>query len=100
MSLYAGQTNLKIRLSDLGDISDYSSALIKYTINGGTEHSWSATVEDDGGTSLSGIIYYDLTAPDALVAGKYRIWSYITMSDTRISIGQVQTFEVKAEGTL
>jgi hypothetical protein len=100
MSLYAGQTNLKIRLSDLGDISDYSSASIKYTIDARTEHTWSATVEDDGSVSGNGIIYYDLTAPDALVSGKYRIWAYIVMADARVSIGQVQTFEVKPEGYL
>ena len=98
MTVFSGQTALRIRITDLGDLTGYGEILIKYKLNTrtATEAEWTATVED----ATEGIIYYDLTTADELESGVYSVWPHITWSDGRISIGIANKLEIKQEGLL
>ena len=98
MTVFSGQTALRIRITDLGDLTDADEIVIKYKLNTrtATEAEWTATVED----LTTGIIYYDLTDEDELEAGTYSVWPHITWADGRISIGTANKLEIKQEGLI
>jgi hypothetical protein len=95
MTLYAGQTAVKITLDGLGNLSDASSAVIKYKKPDGSESSWNAVIDN----IEQGVISYDLTSADEVTAGDMTVWAYVVFSDGRIGIGDPVKITVRREGS-
>lgn len=98
MTVFSGQTSLRIRITDLGVLSGSDEILIKCQkqVKNAETTEWTATVED----ATEGIIYYDLTTEDELTEGKYNVWPHITWSDGRISIGTANELIIMQEGRI
>ena len=85
--LYAGQSELRIRLTLGVDITGATTVQIKYIKPNGTEGAWTAVVE----TALTGIIYYDVLDGDIPEAdyGEWGFWGYVVFADGRDAPGEV-----------
>ena len=93
--IFEGQTAIRIGITDLGDLTNASSVVIKYKLyNASAAREWTAIVDN----TTNGDVYYNLTTSDRLIAGKYNVWAVITWSDNRISIGEVHRLEIKKDG--
>lgn len=90
------QDYLRIELAFTANIeNDITSQLIKYKDPNGTEGSWVASLD-----SVNKTIYYNLPQGDSLgVPGIWTVWSYVTMDDGRILVGEIAKFKIFTEGT-
>ena len=84
--LYAGQSELRIRLTTSVNILGATTVQIKYRKPDGTESYWTAVIE----TAATGIIYYDVLDGDIPAAdnGTWTFWAYIVFSDGRDAPGE------------
>ena len=107
MSIFVEQSNLRIQLTCVQDITDAIETEIRYRKPDGTEGAWDAEVEDEE----EGIIYYDLdepvepedpeeeTPPPELdQAGIWTFWVYVKFSDGRTGYGEAVQERVYPEG--
>lgn len=93
-AFFEGQSAVKIRLLNLGNLSDATTILIKYKKPDGTIGQWTATVEN----ITAGIIFYNLLSTEPLTVGTWTFWASVTFSDGRIGIGEPKNVVVKAQG--
>ena len=84
--VFAGQSNLRIQLTMLSDLTDYTVAKIKYQKPDGTEGEWIASVYD----RPNGIIYYDLQDGDIATSeyGEWLFWAWASFTDGRATMGE------------
>lgn len=93
-SFFEGQSAVKIRLLNLGNLTDAASVLIKYKKPDNTIGQWVATVEN----VTAGIIFYNLLSTEPLTVGTWTFWGYVTFSDGRVGVGEAKNVVVKAQG--
>lgn len=94
MKVFKGQTDLTIKLDCNADLTDTTTALIKFKKPSGTTGSWTATVED----IPNGIIAYDVQSGDLDESGGYRLWAHLTNNLGEIIMGEVAKLSVYQEG--
>jgi hypothetical protein len=93
--IYKTQDYLRIKLSLLHNLSNASSAKIKYKKPDGTTGEWTAIIED----KKKGVIYYDLPQGSPLTdAGAWTLWAYVAFSDGRVAAGEPVSITIYSEG--
>lgn len=92
--IYVNQTALRLQLNTSIDLSDATSAVIKYIKPDGTTGSWTATIS----SAVQGIIVYDIQSNDLSQEGDYTIWAYITFTSGKTAPGRAQHIYVYPEG--
>ncbi len=85
--LFAGQSELRIRLTMSIDITDATTVQIKYRKpDKTTTGEWDAVTEIEA----TGVIYYDVLDGDIPAAdyGEWLFWAYVVFSDGRNAPGE------------
>lgn len=94
--IFTNQTKLTINVNVMDNISDVSTALIKYEKPNRERGSFPATVVDP----TTGLISYAIqTDQDLNVAGSWKFWAHLTYSDGKIIEGSSQTIIVHPSGS-
>lgn len=91
--IYKNQSSLQIELTTGVDVT-LATCVIKYIKPSGTTGSWTATIV----TAATGVIKYDLTGTELDQAGTWKIWAFVTFSDTRTAPGEPVIMNVYNEG--
>ena len=90
--IYKNQTALRIELDTNIDLSDASSALIKYKKPSGTTGSFTATITGEK-------VYYDIVSSSDLDEdGTWTFWSYVTFTSGTVAPGEAVSVKVYNEG--
>jgi len=94
--IYVGQNAFKVYVDTGIDLTGVSSSnvYLRYSSPTLSTGALVATVV----TSTAGIIQYECTSTDIFEVGKWVMWTHVTHSTGRISIGDPFLMEVKAEG--
>jgi hypothetical protein len=94
--IFVGQTKLTIQLDVKADISDVTTAEIRFQKPSNQRGSFPAEVEDPE----NGIIKYVVEQPtDIDVPGRWRFWAYLTYSDGKVIPGEISEITVYSEGS-
>jgi hypothetical protein len=92
---YNSQDFLAIKCEYTSNIQNLiASAVIKYVDPDETEGEWPA-IHDP----INRLIIYDLPNGTTLADGKWKAWSYATMTDGRVIPGEPDFFTIHTEGT-
>lgn len=94
--IYYKQTALTITLDTNLDLTNASSAKIKYRKPNGKIGEWTAVIDSPATT---GTISYAVQVGDLDMIGDWRFWSYLTFSDGTIAQGESVVQRVYAEGS-
>ena len=91
MKVYLNQTNLTITLATGTLLTNVSESLIMYVKPDGTSGQWSATVD---GLNL----VYSVVSGDLNQSGVWTIWAKVTLTNTKVSIGEGSKLTVYKQG--
>jgi hypothetical protein len=95
--IFVGQTKLTIQLETGTDITDASSAKIRFRKPNGTLGEFNASISDpEKGT----IIYEIQNSEEIDQAGFWNFWAFITYSDAKTIAGTVSNIQIFTEGSL
>jgi len=91
--IYKNQSSLQIELTTGVNVTS-ATCKIKYIKPTGVTGEWAATIV----TAITGVIKYDLTGTELSETGMWKIWAFVTFSDSRIAPGEVVFMNVYNEG--
>jgi hypothetical protein len=94
MKIYKGQTALRITIKTFADLTDCTSAVIKYRKPNGKTGELVAAVGD----TAKGIIFHECIEGDIDVSGWWAFWAYATFADGRTAAGETAKVYVYQEG--
>jgi len=95
MSVYVGQTALKLVFTLSEDITGATPVVLKYRKPDGTESSFPVTVTDDA----NGVMEYEPAAiTDIDQAGIWHFWPHVTFSNGDVAASTVTKLIVITEG--
>lgn len=94
MSIYQNQTKLAYTVNIGEDLTDATSAVLKYTKPSGATGQHALTITN----ASAGTTEYEFGAGDLDEFGIYVFWSYVTFSDGSVVPGDVFTEDVLPEG--
>jgi hypothetical protein len=94
--IFVNQTKLTLTLDIQDDLTNVTTALIKYINPNGTTGDFTATID----IPSNKISYAVLSTNDINVVGSWRLWAHLTYNDGKAIAGQASTMVVYKEGTL
>lgn len=89
--IYKGQTAILVSLITGIDLTNATTALIKYTRPDKTQGQWTAEISGQ-------LINYQAQSGDFSQSGIYSVWPHITFADSTVSIGEPQSITIYEEG--
>ena len=94
--VHVNDTALTLRCVTTADLSDVSTAEIRYFDPDGVLGSFPGTIPSP---ATDGYITYDIQSPNDLYkAGEWRFWAYVKMNNGDETIGDTYILNIKAPG--
>ena len=94
--IFVNQTKLTLTLDIQDDLTNVTTALIKYINPNGTTGDFIATID----VPTKRISYVVSSTNDINVVGSWKLWAHLTYNDGKEIAGQASPMVVYKEGTL